>query len=90
MQETTQQPPVISEATDALAAAALRAEAWAVEPFLREGEVSELARERAEALREAIEELHDAVQEGKSGDARRHVAEVTAAYVRCREAYLGP
>src|SRR6184192_1516339 len=38
MQETTQIPTAESEATDGLAAAALRAEAWAGEPFLREGE----------------------------------------------------
>ena len=38
MQETTEIPTTASEATDGLAAAALRAEAWAGEPFLREGE----------------------------------------------------
>ena len=38
MQETTQIPTAESEATDGLTAAALRAEAWAGEPFLREGE----------------------------------------------------
>src|SRR5205807_1823870 len=38
MQETKEQPTTASEATDGLAAAALRAEAWAGEPFLREGE----------------------------------------------------
>src|SRR4051794_18005391 len=38
MQETTDIPTNASEATDGLAAAALRAEAWAGEPFLREGE----------------------------------------------------
>jgi superfamily II DNA or RNA helicase len=38
MQETTQIPTAESEATDGLTAAALRAEAWAGEPFIREGE----------------------------------------------------
>src|SRR5438270_1433693 len=38
MQEIKEQPTIASEATDGLAAAALRAEAWAGEPFLREGE----------------------------------------------------
>jgi len=37
MQEATQST-ILSEATDPLAAAALRAEAWAGEPFLRDGE----------------------------------------------------
>src|SRR2546421_7749597 len=38
MQEIKEQPTAASEATDGLAASALRAEAWAGEPFLREGE----------------------------------------------------
>jgi superfamily II DNA or RNA helicase len=38
MQEITQQPTTASEASDGLTADALRAEAWAGEPFLREGE----------------------------------------------------
>src|SRR5215212_2546212 len=38
MQEIKEQPTIASEATDGLTAAALRAEAWAGEPFLREGE----------------------------------------------------
>src|SRR5919198_355963 len=38
MQEATEIPTTASEATDGLGAAALRAEAWAGEPFLREGE----------------------------------------------------
>jgi len=38
MQEIKEQPTTASEATDGLAAAALRAEAWAGEPFLRDGE----------------------------------------------------
>src|SRR5436190_18687693 len=38
MQETTEIPTIASEARNGLSAAALRAEAWAGEPFLREGE----------------------------------------------------
>ena len=38
MQETTEIPTKASEATDGLAAAALRAEDWAGEPFLLAGE----------------------------------------------------
>src|ERR1700682_306040 len=38
MQEATQQPTILSEATDTIAAAAFRVEAWAGEPFLRDGE----------------------------------------------------
>ncbi len=38
MQEIKEQPTTASEATDGLTADALRAEAWAGEPFLREGE----------------------------------------------------
>jgi ribonuclease E len=38
MQEIKEQPTTVSEAPNGLAAAALRAEAWAGEPFLREGE----------------------------------------------------
>src|SRR5205814_2812861 len=61
MQETTQIPTAVSEATDGLTAAALRAEAWAGEPFLREGE--DLARvlapgtSRRRALDDAIAEI---------------------------------
>ncbi|MGZ4374755.1 MAG: hypothetical protein ACXVR9_08205, partial [Gaiellaceae bacterium] len=38
MQEIKEQPTTESEATDGLMADALRAEAWAGEPFIREGE----------------------------------------------------
>jgi superfamily II DNA or RNA helicase len=38
MQEATQQPTILSEAPDPLASLAIRAEAWAGEPFLRDGE----------------------------------------------------
>jgi hypothetical protein len=38
MQEIKEQPTTASEAPDGLMADALRAEAWAGEPFIREGE----------------------------------------------------
>ncbi len=61
MQEITDQPTTESEATDGLAAAALRAEAWAGEPFLRAGEdpARALAPEtsRRRALDDALEEI---------------------------------
>src|SRR2546428_1842794 len=61
MQETTEIPTIASEATDGLAAAALRVEAWAGEPFLREGEdpVRVLApgTSRRRALDDALAEI---------------------------------
>src|ERR671935_3060454 len=61
MQETTEISTIASEATDGLAAAALRAEAWAGEPFLREGEdpaqVLAPGTSRRRALDEALAEI---------------------------------
>jgi ribonuclease E len=61
MQETTEIPTIASEATDGLAAAALRAEAWAGEPFLRDGEdparVLAPGTSRRRALDEALAEI---------------------------------
>src|SRR2546421_784384 len=61
MQETTEIPTIASEATDGLAAAALRAEAWAGEPFLREGEdparVLAPGTSRRRALDDAVTEI---------------------------------
>jgi ribonuclease E len=61
MQEITEQPTTASEATDGLAAAALRAEAWAGEPFLREGEdparVLAPGTSRRRALDDALAEI---------------------------------
>src|SRR5438093_2691948 len=61
MQEITEQPTTASEATDGLAAAALRAEAWAGEPFLREGEdparVLAPGTSRRRALDDAVTEI---------------------------------
>ena len=61
MQEITEQPTTASEATDGLTADALRAEAWAGEPFLREGEdaAKVLAPDtsRRRALDDALKEI---------------------------------
>ena len=61
MQEATEIPTTASEATDGLAAAALRAEAWAGEPFLRAGEdparVLAPGTSRRRALDEALAEI---------------------------------
>jgi ribonuclease E len=61
MQETTEIPTAVSEATDGLTAAALRAEAWAGEPFLRAGEdpaqVLAPGTSRRRALDDAVAEI---------------------------------
>ncbi len=61
MQEAIRHPTETSEATDGLAASALRAEAWAGEPFLREGEdpadVLAEGRSRRKALDDALAEM---------------------------------
>ena len=61
MQEITEQPTTASEAADGLATAALRAEAWAGEPFIREGEdparVLAPGTSRRRALDDALAEI---------------------------------
>jgi superfamily II DNA or RNA helicase len=61
MQNITEQPTKASEATDGLTAAALRVEAWAGEPFLREGEepatVLAPGTSRRRALDDALAEI---------------------------------
>ncbi len=61
MQETTEIPTIASEATGGLTASALRAEAWAGEPFLREGEdpaqVLAPGTSRRRALDDALAEI---------------------------------
>jgi ribonuclease E len=64
MQETKEQPTTASEATDGLVAAALRAEAWAGEPFLREGEDPAQALAPGTSRRRALD---DAIAEIESG-----------------------
>src|SRR3954452_24048516 len=64
MQEIKEQPTIASEATDGLTAAALRAEAWAGEPFLREGEDPAKALAPGTSRRRALD---DAVAERDPG-----------------------
>src|SRR6266566_761894 len=56
MQEAIQQPTSSLEATDPIVAAALRAEAWAGEPFLREGEDPAEALAEGTARRRALDD----------------------------------
>jgi superfamily II DNA or RNA helicase len=65
MQETTPIPTAESEATDGLTAAALRAEAWAGEPFLREGEEPARVLARGTSRRRALD---DALAEIDAGN----------------------
>ncbi|MHB8470682.1 MAG: DEAD/DEAH box helicase [Gaiellaceae bacterium] len=62
--EAIQQPTILSEAADPLAAAAYRAEAWAHEPFLREGEDPAEALAPGTARRRALD---DAIAELDAG-----------------------
>src|SRR5437899_1922893 len=66
MQEAIQ-PTTLSEAADALAAAAYRAETWAGEPFLYAGEDVEKALAPGTARRRALD---DAIAEMDAGKAR--------------------
>jgi superfamily II DNA or RNA helicase len=65
MTEITETPTIESEATDGLAAAALRAEAWAGEPFLREGEDPTHALASGTSRRRALD---DALAEIEAGE----------------------
>jgi ribonuclease E len=64
MQEATQQPTTLS-AADPLAAAALRAEAWAGEPFLRAGEDPAVALAPKTARRRALDEAEAEIEAGR-------------------------
>ena len=66
MQEIKEQPTTASEATDGLTAAALRAEAWAGEPFLREGEDPAVVLAPGTSRRRALD---DALAEIEAGPA---------------------
>ena len=65
MQEIKEQPTTASEATDGLVASALRAEAWAGEPFLREGEDPAQALAPGTSRRRALD---DALAEIEAGE----------------------
>ena len=71
MQEIKEQPTTASEATDGLMAGALRAEAWAGEPFIREGEdpakVLAPATSRRRALDDALAEIEGGRRTPSSG-----------------------
>src|SRR5947199_4633900 len=64
MQETTEIPTAASEATDGLTAAALRAEAWAGEPFLREGEDPAQALAPGTSRRRALDDALGEIEGG--------------------------
>jgi len=64
MQEATQQPTIVLGAADPLVAAAFRAEAWAGEPFIREGEDPAQVLAPGTARRRALD---DALAEIESG-----------------------
>src|SRR3989442_13848020 len=64
MQEATQQT-ILSEAADPLAAAAFRAEAWAGEPFLREGEDPAQVLAPGTARRRALDDATSEIQAGR-------------------------
>ena len=65
MQEIEEQPTTASEATDGLAAAALRAEAWAGEPFLREGEDPAQALAPGTSRRRALDDALAEIEAGR-------------------------
>src|SRR5256714_13021156 len=71
MQEITEQPTITSEATNGLTADALRAEAWAGEPFIREGEdpakVLAPGTSRRRALDDALAEIEGGQRAPSSG-----------------------
>ena len=65
------QPTILSEAADPLAAAAYRAEAWAGEPFLHDGEDPEKVLAPGTARRRALDDAIAEIDAGRaSADAR--------------------
>jgi superfamily II DNA or RNA helicase len=65
MQEIKEQPTTASEATDGLEAAALRAEAWAGEPFLREGEDPAVSLAPGTSRRRALDDALAEIEGGR-------------------------
>src|ERR687886_1161698 len=65
MQETTEQPTTMSEATDGIVAAALRAEAWAGEPFLRTDEDAAVALAPGTSRRRALDDALAEIEAGR-------------------------
>src|SRR5438105_14636811 len=66
MQETTEHPTIAPEATDELAAAALRAETWAGEPFLRPDEDPAVALAPHTSRRRALDEALAEIEAGRA------------------------
>jgi superfamily II DNA or RNA helicase len=64
MQEATQQPTILS-AADPIAAAAFRAEAWAGEPFLRDGEDPGVSLAPGTARRRALDDATAEIDAGR-------------------------
>src|SRR5690349_6029102 len=65
MQEIKEQPTTASEATDGLEAAALRVEAWAGEPFLREGEDPAVSLAPGTSRRRALDDALAEIEAGR-------------------------
>ncbi len=65
MQEAIRDPTVTSEAMDGLVAAALRAEAWAGEPFLRPGEDADDVLAEGRARRKALDDALAEIEAGR-------------------------
>ena len=65
MQKTREQPTKASEATDGLTAAALRSEAWAGEPFLREGEDPAVSLAPGTSRRRALDDALAEIEAGR-------------------------
>ncbi len=66
MHETSTQSPVVSELSDGIEAAALRAEAWAGEPFLRSDEDSAEALRPGTARRNALDAAIAEIDAGRA------------------------
>src|SRR4051812_8986819 len=66
MQDAIDHPTIPSEATDGIAAAALRAEAWAGEPFVRPGEDAVETLKPETALRRALDEALGEIDAGRA------------------------
>src|SRR5213595_3748149 len=67
MQEAIKQPTIFSEAVDPLAALATRAEAWAGEPFLRDGEDPAEVLAPGTARRRALDDALAEIESGRRG-----------------------
>src|SRR5690348_8238898 len=66
MSDTIEQPRISSEATDGLTAAALRAEAWAHEPFLHPDEDAAAVLAPGTARRLALDEALEEIEAGRA------------------------